>query len=106
THLAAFAMNALDRATFFPPAALGRPRFTDSDEHIVSFDQLSKGRVLPVKKTGVGQANEELASCRIRMLRTRHRDDAADVGPVIELSLDFVTWIARAPEVLGRGIFG
>src|SRR5262245_65558217 len=79
-------------------------------QHIVAFDQFAKGGVLAVEKrwalTWLAVADEELAACRIGVLRAGHRDDATHVRPVVELSFDLVARIAGPPFDFFGGILG
>ena len=58
------------------------PTMGDFFEHIVSFDQLAKRRVLMVELTRVAVADEELASGGVRIRGTSHRDDTPIMVPI------------------------
>ena len=98
--------DALDATTLDRPAFLAAAPIAWSGcrptcpEHRRPAITLPKAVYLPVQKTGVGQADKELAAGGIRILRARHGNDAANVGPVVELGLDLVAGIARAPTTL------
>jgi len=72
-------------------------RSRDLFEHLVPFDQFAKSCVLPIEKSRRAMADEELAAGGIGVIRACHRKHASVVMPIIELGLDFVTGIARAP---------
>src|ERR1043166_2462629 len=94
--------HALDehlRQRPIPRRGLGR---CDFFEHLVAFDQLAESRVLSVEETRIAVADEELAARRIRILRTRHAEHAAHMLLGVELRLDLVARIARAPARLVR----
>src|SRR5207247_10529161 len=59
--------------------------------NIIACDQLSKCSILAIQKSSVCQANEELAACRIRILRSCHRNDSSNMRPLVKLSLHLVS---------------
>jgi hypothetical protein len=83
-----------------------RGRGGDLFQHVVTPDELAKRGVLPVKKARVAVADEELAAGGIRILRASHREDAADMGFVVELGLDLVAGAASTPGLLLAGVLG
>ena len=81
----------------------GRGR--DFFQHVVALDELAERGVLAVEKARVAVADEKLRAGGIRILRARHREDAARVRLVIELRLDLMPRPARAPRAFLARIF-
>src|SRR5690349_8631090 len=71
-------------------------------QHVVALDQLAERRVLAVQKTWVAVADKKLRTSGVWIVRARHREHAAHVGPVVELGLDGVARPARAPATFVR----
>ena len=66
-------------------------------QDLIAFNEFTKSRVLPIEEARISVADKELTAGGIRVLRTGHRDDAAIVVAIVELSIDAVAWPARAP---------
>ncbi len=98
--------DADDAHAFVRAVRRMRWRRGDFFQHVVAFDQFAERGVLVVEKRRVAVADEKLRAGGIRVLRPRHGKDAARVRAVIELGLDLVTGVARAPHGFLAWVFG
>src|SRR6266480_529284 len=96
--------DAFGRFARFAHAVSGDRNITDFLEHILAFNQFTKGCVLMVEPVHSGEADEELRAGRIRIGAARHRNHTAVVAMIVELGLDLVTRTTLSVTVLFRRI--
>jgi hypothetical protein len=92
--------------TFFTAVAHGHGGVPNPAEHVIAPDEPAKGGVFAIQESGIRQANEELASGRIGVLRPGHGNNATLMLPVIELGLNRMSGTPGAPVIFATGIFG
>ena len=74
-------------------------------QNVVALDELAERGVLAVEKARIAMADEKLGAGGIGIIRARHREDAANVGLVVEFRLDLVAGAAGAPQILFGIVF-
>ena len=99
-------LNALLRLAVLSAAAWANRCVADVAQRVVACAQLAKGGVLAVEEVCIAKTDKKLAAGGVRIGRSGHRDDTANMWTIVELGLDRMAGTAGAPEVFERLILG